>query len=88
MVIPQEQPREDSRRLAAFVDRYSPKDCDKLFDLASIAQRAYGIESKDEQRWSEVLEQDVFGRYIQQARRQECASTAQSAEGVLKRFRA
>ncbi|KAF2676867.1 hypothetical protein K458DRAFT_424366 [Lentithecium fluviatile CBS 122367] len=89
MIIPQKQPSEDSRRLTAFVERYDLETCNQRFNLAlDIKQRACAIESEDEQRWSEILEQLVFGRYIQQARRQEWVLTKQTAAGVLQRFRA
>ncbi|KAJ4349492.1 uncharacterized protein N0V89_008108 [Didymosphaeria variabile] len=71
-----------------FEDHYNIARCDANFDIASeIKRKAEYIRSEDERRWTEVIEDTVFKRLRDKARKGESDKHRPRSDDVIKRFR-
>ncbi|KAF2133831.1 hypothetical protein P153DRAFT_392475 [Dothidotthia symphoricarpi CBS 119687] len=88
--IPDKRPPEKrSEMLKDYRKHYDIERCEENFNLASqIKEKADGVESKEEKRWTEIIEKHVFGRLIGEARAAESKVTKQTARGAINRYRA
>ncbi|MCJ1326878.1 hypothetical protein MMC10_003544 [Thelotrema lepadinum] len=89
MVIPERQPSESSKELyERFNERYNVQQCISNFKLAwSIKERASNIESKDEERWKELIKEAVFCRLRNQARKFEGSREKRKPADAIERYR-
>lgn len=90
MVISKPQPSSDSEKeaFAAFRTKHDIPACEANFSLAvEIKTAAQNLQAEDEQRWSEIIREQLFGNLRKQAREAEGRFRARTPAEVLGRFR-